>query len=232
MKYLNLLSAEEFGATIEAFTYPDEFGQCDGTAEPTPGVALGQQRRKTFGMCYRTKIGTDLDSEAGYKLHIIYGAQAAPSEKAYATVNDSPEPITFSWEVTTTPVDVGTIGGVSYKPTASLVVDSTKVDKAALSSLEDMLYGTAGADPELPKPADIVAMFTGTITEVTPTAPTYDNGTHTITIPSVTGVEYKINGEVVTGSVVITQDTVVTANPLPGYKFPAVTDDDWFFDFV
>lgn len=228
IKYLNLVSAEEFGATVEAFTYPDEFAQCDGTASPEPGVSIGQQARKVFGLSYRTKVGNDLDGQDfGYKLHLIYGALAAPSEKAYATVNDSPEALSFSWDLTTTPVQVE-----GYKPTASMTLDSTKVDTTALSQLEDLLYGTSGVDPQLPQPDDVLALFAGSVTQATPTAPTYNSGTHTITIPTVTGVEYKINGEVVTGSVVITEDTVVTANPTTGYRFPEVTDDDWFFDFV
>lgn len=230
IKYLNLVSAEEFGATIEAYTYPDEFAQCDGTATPQPGIAVGQQPRKTFGLCYRTRVGNDLvGTEYGYKLHLIYGALAAPSEKAYSTINDSPEAITFSWEVTTTPVEVGTINGTAYKPTASLTIDSTKVDSAALAQLEDMLYGTAGSDPQLPLPAEVIALFSGTVTEVMPQAPSFDSGTNTITIPSVPGVVYKINGEVVTGEVIISQNTVVTAEPEQGYRFPAVSDDDWFF---
>lgn len=232
IKYLNLLSAEEFGATIEAFTYPDEFAQCDGTAVPQAGVSVGQQPRKTFGMSYRTRVGNDLSgTEFGYKIHLIYGALAAPSEKAFATINDSPEAITFSWEVTTTPVEVGTVNGVDYKPTASLTVDSTKVDATALQNLENVLYGTAGTDPRLPMPAEVLGFFSGTVTEVVPQAPTYDNTTHTITIPTVTGVEYLINGEVVTDAVVITQDTIVNARPMPGYKFPNVVDDDWLFDY-
>lgn len=230
IKYLNLVSAEEFGATVEAFTFPDEFAQCDGTATPQPGVAIGQQSRKLFGLSYRTKVGNDLlGADFGYKLHLIYGALAAPSEKAYATINDSPEAITFSWEVTTTPVDVGTISGVTYKPTASITIDSTKVDNTALAALEDLLYGTTGTDPELPRPADVLAMFSGTIIQVTPTVPTFDDGTDTITIPTVTGVVYMINDEPVTGSVVIETDTIVTAHPAAGYKFPAVVDTDWMF---
>jgi hypothetical protein len=232
IKYLNLLSAEEFGATVEAFTYPDEFAQCDGTAMPQPGVSVGQQTRKTFGLSYRTRLGNDLNgTDYGYKLHLIYNALAAPSEKAYATINDSPEAITFSWELTTTPVEVGTVDSVMYKPTASLTIDSTKVNAAALTTLEEFLYGTAGTDPSLPAPADVLGLFSGTITTVTPVAPTYDSGTDTITIPSVTGVIYYINNEVVTGAVVITADTMVTAKPAAGYKFTAGTDDDWFFDF-
>lgn len=232
IKYLNLTSAEEFGGTIEAFTYPVEFEQCDGTASPEPGVSLGQQGRKGFGLCYRTKVGNDLNEDAGYKLHLIYGAKAAPSEKAYATVNDSPEAITFSWELTTTPTAVGTIGGVDYKPTASIVIDSTKVDADALEALEEMLFGTVGSDPTLPVPADVVALFAGTVVEVVPVAPSYDSGTDTITIPSVTGVIYKRNGIVVpAGALVITQDTIITATPATGYKFPAVSVKSWFFDW-
>lgn len=155
IKYLNLLSAEEFGCTIEAFTYPDAFAQCDGTASPSAGVSIGQQTRKTFGFSYRTKLGNDIDgSDHGYKLHLIYGALAAPSEKAYATVNDSPEALTFSWEVTTTPVDVP-----GYKPTAQLTIDSTKVDALALVELEDLLYGTVAGTAQLPLPAEVIALF-------------------------------------------------------------------------
>lgn len=155
MKYLNLYSAEEFGATIEAYTYPDEFAECDGSAELTAGVTIGQQKRKAFGMCYRTVLGNDVTGEDyGYKLHIIYGAMASPSEKAYATVNDSPEAITFSWEVTTTPVNVE-----GLKPTASLVIDSTKVDPSKLSALEVILYGSENADPRLPLPDEIKTLM-------------------------------------------------------------------------
>lgn len=228
IKYLNLISVEEFGATIEAFTYPDEFAQFDGTATPTAGVSVAQQSRKSFGLCYRTQLGNDVDgNDYGYKLHLIYGATAAPAEKAYATVNDSPEAITFSWELTTTPVAV-----TDLKPTALLTIDSTKVDATALATLEDLLYGTVGTDPSLPLPDAVIAIFSGTVTEVTPTAPTYVGATHTITIPTVAGVTYYIDGEVVpAGAKVITVDTVVTARPNAGYKFPAVTDDDWLFEF-
>ncbi len=225
IKYLNLISAEEFGCTIEAFTYPDEFAQCDGTATPVAGVAVGQQTRKTFGLSYRTKLGNDIDgTDYGYKLHLVYGALAAPSEKAYATINDSPEAITFSWEVTTTPVDVPNL-----KPTATLTIDSTKVASAQLAELEALLYGTAGTDAQLPLPGDVIAMFEGTVVEVTPAAPTQVG--NDVTIPSVTGVIYKIDGSVVTGTVTITDDVVVTATPASGYKFPAVSDDDWYFEF-
>lgn len=159
IKYLNLVSAEEFGATIEAFTYPDEFGRCDGTAELAEGVYIGQQTRSTFGLSYRTLVGNDLVGTAyGYKLHLIYGALAAPTEKAYNTVNDSPEAITFSWEVSTTPVPVPE----GFKPTASLTLDSTKIPATAMKKLEDVLYGvgtTGNTGPRLPLPAEIVSIL-------------------------------------------------------------------------
>ena len=142
IKYLNLIAAEDFGATIEAYTYPDEWAACDGSAEIASGVMIGQQRRKTFGLCHRTKLGNDVDGQDhGYKLHLIYGALAAPSERGYQTINDSPEAITFSWSVTTTPVDVP-----GFKPTAILTIDSTKTDAAKLAVLEAILYGTDAAD--------------------------------------------------------------------------------------
>jgi hypothetical protein len=223
IKYLNLLSAEQFGATVQAFTYPDEFGQCDGTTEPQVGVSIGQQARKTFGLAYRTKIGNDVDgSDHGYKIHLVYGCLAAPSQKAYATVNDSPAAVAFSWDVTTTPVAV-----TGAKPTATLVIDSTKVDADALATLEDQLYGTAGADPRLPLPDDIIALFAGTITLVTPTQPTYTAGTHTITFPAITGVVYKVNGVTKTGTLVIAVDTPINAYPAPGYAFHPADDTYW-----
>lgn len=163
LKYLNLMSNEEFGATIEAYTYPEEFGQCDGSASLATGVNIGQQSRKTFGLCYRTTLGNDTDgNDYGYKLHIIYGALAAPSEKAYATINDSPEAITFSWEVTTTPVAVD-----GFKPTSHVEIDSTKADKAKLAALEAILYGSDpttdggndGVDPRLPLPDEIKTLM-------------------------------------------------------------------------
>lgn len=156
IKYLNLFSAEEFGATIEAYTYPDEFMECDGSAQYAKGAYIGQQNRKSFGLCYKSLLGNDTDGQDhGYKLHIIYGAMASPSEKAYATVNDSPEAITFSWEVTTTPVNV-----TGFEPTASIVIDSTKCDPEKLQDLEDILYGSdtggsGGTEPRLPLPDEI-----------------------------------------------------------------------------
>ena len=151
IKYVNLMSAEEFGATVEAYTYPDEFAECDGSKELTKGVYAGQQPRKTFGLCYRTKIGNDVDGDDhGYKLHLIYGALAAPSERAYATINDSPEATTFSWELSTTPVEV--TGG---KPTACLTIDSTKVDATKLAALEKILYGDDNTEARLPLPNEV-----------------------------------------------------------------------------
>lgn len=156
IKYLNLFSAEEFGATIEAYTYPEEFGQCDGSASLVAGVTIGQQERKQFGFCYRTSLGNDTEgNDHGYKLHIVYGCKASPSEKAYATVNDSPEAITFSWEVTTTPVNV-----TGAKPTATITIDSTKVDQGKLTALEDILYGSSTAAARLPLPDEIKTLMT------------------------------------------------------------------------
>jgi hypothetical protein len=158
IKYLNLISLEEFGATIEAYTYPDEFNQFDGLNMPEDGVFVGQQPRKIFGLSYRTRLGNDIEAEEyGYKLHLVYGCLAAPSEKAYNTINDSPEAITFSWEVTTTPVPV-----TGLKPTSLIVVDSSVVDATALGELEDLLYGTSGAPgtvASLPLPDAVIALF-------------------------------------------------------------------------
>lgn len=154
IKYLNLYSAEEFGATIEAYTYPEEFAECDGSAEIATGVMIGQQSRKTFGLCYRTTLGNDVKNDQyGYKLHFIYGAMASPSEKAYSTINDSPEAITFSWELTTTPVNVE-----GFKPTASVTVDSTKVDAEKLAALEAILYGSESEEARLPLPAELITL--------------------------------------------------------------------------
>lgn len=157
IKYLNLMSAEDFGATVEAYTYPDEFGECNGEASLAKGVAVGQQTRKAFGMSYQTKVGNDTDPDAGYKIHLVYGALAKPSEKSYGTVNDSPEAITFSWELTTTPVEVP-----GMKPTAIITIDSTKVDKDQLKKLEEKLYGTTEEEACLPLPSELAEIFKGT----------------------------------------------------------------------
>ena len=159
MKYLNLLSAEEFSATIEAYTYPDEFAECDGSADIATGVSIGQQKRKIFGLCYRTVLGNDVDSnDHGYKLHLIYGCMAAPSEKAYTSINDSPEAITFSWEVSTTPVNV-----TGFKPTASITIDSTKAKKDKLTALEAILYGDESKEARLPLPNEIATLMSESI---------------------------------------------------------------------
>ena len=155
IKYLNLMSNEEFGATIEAYTYPDEFAACDGSAALTEGVMLGQQTRSTFGLCYRTSLGNDTEGvDHGYKLHLIYGCLASPSEKAYSTINDSPEAITFSWEVSTTPVEV-----TGHKPTSCITIDSTKVDPGKLAALEKVLYGDTDTEPRLPLPNEITSIM-------------------------------------------------------------------------
>ncbi len=165
IKYLELMSTEEFGATVEAYMYPDEFMACDGSAEISKGVVIGQQKRSTFGMSYVTKIGNDTDgSDHGYKIHLIYGAKAKPSEKAYESINDSPDATTLSWEISTTPVEVSAKG---FKPTASVTIDSTKVEADELAALEAILYGTdagasgtpAATEPRLPLPDELATIF-------------------------------------------------------------------------
>ena len=158
IKYLNLMSVEEFKATIEAYTYPEEFAECDGSKSIATGVTIGQQKRKAFGLCYRTTLGNDVDgNDHGYKLHIVYGALAAPSEKSYESINDSPEAATFSWEISTTPVAVSKEG---CQPTASITIDSTKADPTALKKLEDILYGSEEKEARLPLPDEITTLMT------------------------------------------------------------------------
>jgi hypothetical protein len=157
IKYLELRSAEDFGATIEAYTYPEEFEACDGSAAIAEGVKIGQQDRIPFGLCYRTVLGNDIKANNyGYKLHLIYGATASPSEKSYSTINDSPEAITFSWEITTTPIEVE-----GFKPTAVLTINSTKVDSETLAAIEALLYGSESNEPSMPTPNEILAMIKG-----------------------------------------------------------------------
>ena len=157
IKYLNLMSVEEFKATIEAYTYPDEFAECDGSASIADGVTVGQQKRKPFGLCYRTTLGNDVDGNShGYKLHLVYGALAAPSEKNFETINDSPEAATFSWELSTTPVAISKDG---FQPTASITIDSTKADKTKLKALEDILYGATETEPRLPLPDEVATLM-------------------------------------------------------------------------
>lgn len=231
IKYLNLISAEEFGGTIEAFTYPEEFGVCDGTVLPSPGVAVGQQGRAQFGLAYRTRKGNDQEGpDFGYKLHLIYGAQAAPSEKAYGTINESPEAIAFSWEITTSPVPV-----TGLKPTAILTIDSTEVDAAKLAALEDILYGTEVDDPRLPLPDEVIAVFGAGVTNVNLVSytnqPTFDDATNVITLPDVTGVQWQINGaDVADGAqpaLDVDETAEVQAVAQPGYNLQG--DDTWTY---
>lgn len=155
VKYLSLVSAEEFGCSIEAYTYPDEFAECDGSAELAPGVVIGQQARKRFGLVYKTVVGNDVaGNDKGYKLHLVYGCQAKPSEKAYGTINDSPEAITFSWEITTNPVAV-----TGHKPTSILTIDSTKVDEGKMKAIEDKVFGAESGEAELPTPDEVLALL-------------------------------------------------------------------------
>lgn len=228
--YGALLSVEEYEGTIEAYTYPDEFAECDGYYVPDPGVLVGQQPRRAFGFCYRTRIGDGNTPELGYKLHLVYNALATPSEKAYATVNDSPEAIDFSWDFTTTPSPV-----TGQKPTSVIVIDSTKVAGADLTELETFLYGSVGVDPALPTPDEVLAIFSGALTTATPTAPTYNSTTDIVTIPAVTGVIYytDADGDLPSGDFgPITANVLIKARPAAGYKFPAVTDDDWLIVFA
>lgn len=161
IKYLNLLSNEEFGGTIEAFTYPDAWEACDGSASPAVGFVLGQQKRKAFCFVYRTKIGNDVDeSDHGYKLHIVYNAKAQPAERSYETINDSPEPMTFSWEFSTTPLEIGKINDVAYRPVAHVELDSTKVAAAKLTAIEEKLFGGANTDPVVLYPNEIYTILT------------------------------------------------------------------------
>lgn len=236
--YLNLLSAEEFAGTIEAFTYPDKFAECDGTYRvASGGVLLGQQARRSFGLSYRTLIGNDTQGIArGYKLHLVYGALASPSEKAYGTINESPEALAFSWEFDTTPVAVGVVDGLERRPLATLTIDSTKYTTAQMKVLEDILYGSGASDPRLPLPAEVVSLFAGAITSVRlqgANAPTYNGTTRVVTIPAVTGVQWKVNGVNKTAgaqpAMTVGQTSVVTAVPLTGYTITG--DDDWTFDY-
>jgi hypothetical protein len=231
IKYLNLLSVEEFGGTIEAMTYPDEFAECDGTATPEVGVFLSQQTRRLFGLSYRSRLGNDISAaDYGYKLHLVYGALASPSERAYSTINDTPEAITFSWAFTTTPVAVA-----GYKNTALVTIDSTLVPSSNLTAIENALYGTASLSPRLPLPDEIIAMVDGAQTVVTVTAPTFVASTGVITIPTVTGVTYRRadTNAIVTGTVTIPTagaSLTIKAAPSSGlYAFSAASDDDFVF---
>lgn len=230
IKYITLMSAEDYGFTIEAYTFPDQFALCDGTASPSAGVFVGQQPRKPFGFSWRTRLGNDVaGSDFGYELHLAWGGLASPSEKAFETINDTPDAITLSWEVSTTPVNA-----TGYKPVASMTINSTKVTAAALLLLENALYGTAGTSPRLPSPDEVIAMFTGAApTVATPTAPTA-TAAGVITIPTVTGVTYRRadTNAIVTGTVTIStigQTLGIRALPNTGYVFPDVAANYWSF---
>lgn len=232
VKYLSLVAAEEFGATLDAYTYPDEFGQCDGTAEPEPGVYLGQQGRRVFGLAYRTRLGNDLDgNDHGYKLHLVYGALAAPSQKAYGTINDTPAAITFSWTLTTTPVAVS-----GHKPTALLVIDSTKVDAGNLATLEGILYGTPGDDPRLPLPDEILTILGSGETNVdlrlAANQPTFDPATGIVTLPAVADVQWQVNGaDVASGAQpAIASGDFVTVQARPSGNVNLQGEDEWTFE--
>ena len=232
IKYLNLYSVEEFSATIEAFTFPDEFAQFDGVVAPYAGVSLGQQPRKTFGISYRTKVGNDLNDELGYKYHLVYGLKASPSERAYATQSDSPEAIPFSWEVMSLPVAVA-----GNKPLSIITVDTTKVvDPASLTALTNALYGTGGTTPRLPLPDEVIAMFAASPTAVTSVSPTFVASTGVITIPAVTGVTYRradTGAVVAAGTVTIgtagASLTITAAPTSAAYVFSSASDGDWVF---
>lgn len=229
IEYVNLMSAEQYGASIECFMAPDGFLQYDGVDVSDNGVAVGMQRRDEFGFSWRTLKGNADNEDLGEILHFAYGCKAQPGEKSNNTVNESPELATFSWTLSTTPVEV-----TGKRPTAYVFIDSTdpKVNPARLAALKDIIYGDALNAPRLPLPDELeTIMGTGVLT-ATPVNPTYDAGTDTITIPNVTGVDYLIDGVVVpAGPVVITEDTIVTAQPDAGYKFTGVFVDRWMFDF-
>lgn len=225
--YANLKSAELFGATVEAFTYPPEFERCDGTADLAPGVKAGQQVRETFGFSYRVKLGDDLVGDAaGYEIHLIYGADAAPSEVAHATVNDSPELAAFSWEITTTGVEAASLD----RPTSHLTIVSTEVDAGDLTAFEDIIYGTVGADPRLPMPDEVESLF-GTFTAVnmnlSANQPTFVNSTGIVTLPAVTGVQWKVNGvNKAAGAqpaITVGQTSDIDATPLATYSLEGDT---------
>lgn len=201
IKYLNLRAAEEFGATVTAYTYPDEFAECDGSVSPVKGLTIGQQSRKMFGLCYRTRLGNDTDgSDHGYKLHLVYGLTASPSERGYATINDSPEAIEFSWEMNSTPVAV-----TGYKPTSVITISSEDFTDAQMSALEDILYGTAQADPRLPLPDEIVSLMGSSVYEIT-----LDKANATVTVGKTLTLTPKVSPASATVTWTTSDDTKAT----------------------
>jgi hypothetical protein len=238
IKYAVLQSAEEFAATIEAFMCPREFEECDGTAEVAPGVTIGQQDRKQFGFYYRTIVGDANDSRKGYKHHFVYGCMAAPSERSHDTVNDSPELQTLSWELTTNPVEVGTIGGVEYKPTATLTVNSLYANADDLAELLDIVLGDDNNDPRMPLPSEVAAVMSGTATVVNvnlaANQPSFNNTTGVITLPNVTGIQWKVDGvnkaPGAQPALSVGESASVVATPQADYTIDG--DPDWTFERV
>lgn len=229
IEYLNLMSVEQFGATVECFMAPRGFDQYDGVARTANGLRISMQKRAEFGMSWRSKKGNAEDEDLGYILHFAYGCKASPAEKAYNTVNDTPEPATFSWTLSTTPIPVA-----GRKPTAYCSVDSTdpSIDPANLAALEAILYGDAVNPARLPTPDEIDSILGAGVLTATPANPAYNSGTDTLTIPNIAGVEYLINGVVqAPGPVVLTEDTIVTARPADGYTFTGLYVDRWFIDW-
>jgi len=236
LKYLNLYSLETFGATVEAYTYPEQWNQFDGLALPKTGVTVGQQPRKMFGLSYQTHVGNDVNDDLGYKIHLMYGCKASPSEKAYATINDSPSPITFSWSINTTPV-----ASTGRKATSLLTIDSTKVSSANLAALELILYGGVGANPRLPLPDEVIGLFDVTLQTVTATqlqtaAPTFNGTTGAITITTLAGVIWTnaVTGAIVTAgsppaNVASGATTVVRATAATGYTIAPLAQTTWSF---
>ena len=228
IKYASIRGAEQFGGTIEAFTYPDEFNECNGKKLLAPGVYAGQQRRAPFGMSFRSEIGNDVDPEVGFKLHVIYGATVSPSEEAYATINESPEGATLSFEMTTTPVEISKPG---FRPTAVLEIDSRTVDPDRMEELLEILHGSTSANARLPLPDELLSLLEGDA--VVPTAPTFVASTGVLTIPTVAGVEYKVNGVTAAAGAkppapggTLLQ---VTAHSLSGYSIAPETPRTWAF---
>lgn len=239
-EYANLKSREEFGGTIEAFTYPKKFEKYNGNAVVN-GVRVGQQNRPSFGFSWRSEIGNDLEGlDYGYNLHLAWGCDAAPSERTHATVSDSPEAATMSWEFTTTAQNVEGINpdtGKPFAPTAKLTIPSTDVDADDLAALELILYGDDAVDPRLPTPTEVLALFAGTLTPVNLNAnpPTYDDVTHVITVPAVTGVVWQIDGEDVANgaqpALSVGETAVVTPRFQTGYVLAPGSDDDWVYEY-
>lgn len=231
--YLNLMSAEEFSATIECFAAPDGFLVYDGVVKTANGMQIGMQARPVFGFSWKTKKGNALNEDLGYVIHLAYGLQASPSEKAYQTVNDSPEPTTFSWSVSSTPVSVS-----GHRPTAIVKVDSTDptVDPANLAALEAILYGSAGADPRLPLPDEVDTILGTGVVNVTPNELAYNDVTDTITYVAQPGVVYtrEDTGDVVTADVVLAngQSVVIKATPAAGYNFTGTYVDRWLYTYT